>query len=105
MNQSVVSSDAMSRSWEYPDVPGIVPTGSGANLPRPAGSMEYRVSLRPKEGGIVELVIPLSRPLRPGVLHRLASHKDREGLLYTLDSVEKLNATASNRRFPRETLE
>ena len=81
MNQSVVSSDAMSLSEEYSDVPGTAPIGSDVNLPKPAESMEYRVSLRPKAGGIVELVIPLLRPLRPGVLSQLASHKDREGLI------------------------
>lgn len=39
------------------------------------------VQIRPQAGGGNVLEIPLSRPLRPGVLGRLASHKDREGLI------------------------
>ena len=42
---------------------------------------EYGVSIRPLASGINVLEIPLSRPLCAGVLSRLASHKDREGLI------------------------
>ena len=42
---------------------------------------EYGVSIRPLASGIILLEIPLSRSLRAGVLQRLASHKDREGLI------------------------
>ena len=80
MNQSVVSSDATSLSEEYPDARDNLQAPSEVSRRRQIAS-EYGVSIRPLASGINVLEIPLSRPLRAGVLQQLASHKDREGLI------------------------
>ncbi len=72
--------DATSRSWEYPDARDNPQAPSEVSRRHRAAS-EYGVSIRPLASGINVLEIPLSRPLHAGVLSRLASQKDREGLI------------------------
>ena len=71
---------AIHQSDERSDAPDNPQAPSEASRRQQTAS-EYGVSIRPLASGINVLEIPLSRPLRAGVLSRLASHKDREGLI------------------------
>ena len=60
-------------------------------LPSPG----YEALIRYGAGNEIELVLTLSRPLRPEILSRLRSHEDRAGLIERALAVEALLAVPS----------
>ncbi len=72
---------AISDTLEYSDVQENTVRVPRAWLRRLLPSPGYEALIRYGAGNEIELVLTLSRPLRPGILSQLRSHKDREGLI------------------------
>ncbi len=75
---------------EYPDARESTVRVPRGWLRRLLPSPGYEALIRYGAGNEIELVLTLSRPLRPGILSRLRSHKDRAGLIERALAMEEV---------------